>query len=253
MIKPQIVTLGTRTQGSRMIGADESTQIWRYPLFAHFLKTKCQPKPKQEVDGENVCNSGSRKMKKAKASKRERNTFSIEKTKRYLATMQCDQIGLFLKCPGDKLSFTNSPNMLKPFGPYLTTFWANLATFQATLGENVPTFCSFIWPHCFLTRLLSGLLVLFLKFRHTKKTRFNFLYLLTTTNQVPTYLVTIFSEVMWASNRELRQLSFLSRPTPASFCLFLFFFQTQILQKKLQAQARFELGSSEQKASSLTT
>ena len=31
-------------------------------------------------------------MKKAKASKRERNTFSIEKTKRYLATMQCDQM-----------------------------------------------------------------------------------------------------------------------------------------------------------------
>ena len=35
--------LGTRTRGGRMVGADESTEIWRHPtdLFVYIVKVEC--------------------------------------------------------------------------------------------------------------------------------------------------------------------------------------------------------------------
>ena len=38
-----IDVLGTRTRGSRMVGTDESTELWRHPIEVKTMSDPCTP------------------------------------------------------------------------------------------------------------------------------------------------------------------------------------------------------------------
>ena len=63
---------------------------------------------------------------------------------------QCDQIGRFLKFPGGKFSFKNSPNTWLILGILQNTIFelkTTVVTFWATFGKNWATFNCYIWSH----------------------------------------------------------------------------------------------------------
>ena len=68
-----------------------------------------------------------------------------------VCSVQCDQIGRFLKVLGNRLSCKISPNDWKVFGLFWKTsllLKTALPTFLGNFWKNFATFFSKIWSHC---------------------------------------------------------------------------------------------------------
>ena len=79
-------------------------------------------------------------------------SFSPIPTITYSLSLQCDQIGRFLKVLGNKFSFKSSPKVFCDFWALLKniTFLvkSSMVNFWATFGTSWATFYFSIWSHC---------------------------------------------------------------------------------------------------------